>query len=280
MENNQESRRMVNLGIVCASGIGISRLMLTKISHMLKERVEITTYGREDVTPYIVEKMDFFVSTLPLEVEAADILYVNPLLPDSDMAEVERRVSLYEHMPGRKKASDEFSRQLEEVNFLAVQIRALMKEFCYMKVSDGITFDELLVAVSESATRYDEKRLDIQEDLRKREQLSTQIIPELGFALLHTRTSGVLKPSFTVCVTKDKSPFTDPYFQDIKSVIVMLIPKDEHIRENSDILGYLSTCLVEEDEFLETIEEGTKEEISAVLTRLLKTYFNQYLEKV
>lgn len=280
IENRQESLRTVQLGIVCASGIGISRLMLTKISRMMKERVDITTYGREDITPYVVEKTDFFVSTLPMETDGADILYANPLLPESDMAEIERRVRIYERMPAKKKQQDEFSRQLEEVNFLAVQIRALMKEFCYLKVANDISFDELLVAVSEEVTRYDEKRFLIQEDIRRREELSTQIVPELGFALLHTRTCGVVKPNFTVCVTKDNTAFTDNYFKGIRAVIVMLIPKDENMKQNSEILGYLSTCLVEEDEFLETIEQGTKEEISVVLTRLLKVYFNQYLEKV
>lgn len=149
-----------------------------------------------------------------------------------------------------------------------------------MKVSEDISFQELLVAISENVTQYNEKRLLIQEDIEKREQLSTQIIPEFGFALLHTRTAGVIKPSFTVCVTKDKTAFADAYFQGIHAVIVMLIPKDDHIKANSDILGYLSTCLIEDDAFLEAVEQGTKDDISAVLTRLLKIYFNQYLEKV
>lgn len=175
---------------------------------------------------------------------------------------------------------DEFSRQLEEVNFLAVQIRAMIKEFGYMEVENDISFQKLLVKISEYVTQYDDRRLVIQEDIRKREQLATQVIPELGFALLHTRTSGVIKPNFMVCVTKDKTTFTDAYLKNINAVIVMLIPKDDHIKENSDILGYLSTCLIEEDTFLEAIMEGTKEDVSIILTRLLKKYFNQYLEKV
>lgn len=280
LENQKESLRTVYLGIVCASGIGISRLMLTKVSRTLKERVEIMTYGKEDVTPYVVEKMDFFVSTLPLDVEYADILYVSPMLPERDMAEIEKKVYMYERTPGKKKVMDEFSRQLEEVNFLAVQIRAMIKEFGYMEVENDISFQKLLVKISEYVTQYDDRRLVIQEDIRKREQLATQVIPELGFALLHTRTSGVIKPNFMVCVTKDKTTFTDAYLKNINAVIVMLIPKDDHIKENSDILGYLSTCLIEEDTFLEAIMEGTKEDVSIILTRLLKKYFNQYLEKV
>lgn len=57
LENQKESRRKVIIGIVCASGIGISRLMLTKLTRLLKERAEISTYGKEDLTPNVLEKI-------------------------------------------------------------------------------------------------------------------------------------------------------------------------------------------------------------------------------
>jgi EAL domain-containing protein (putative c-di-GMP-specific phosphodiesterase class I)/GGDEF domain-containing protein len=48
MENNKENKRKVDIGIVCASGIGISRLMHSKLKRFLKERAELVTYGKED----------------------------------------------------------------------------------------------------------------------------------------------------------------------------------------------------------------------------------------
>ena len=47
IENKKEMKRKVSIGIVCASGIGISRLMLTKLVRYLADRAEITTYGRK-----------------------------------------------------------------------------------------------------------------------------------------------------------------------------------------------------------------------------------------
>ena len=112
------------------------------------------------------------------------------------------------------------------------------------------------------------------EDIRKREKLSSQIFAEFGFALLHTRTRGVIRPSFTVCMTKDLKAFRDPYFKGIQAVFVMLVPVDDNLQINSDIMGYITSTLIEECEFMEIISRGQKEEIRQALSRYLKRYFN------
>ena len=108
----------------------------------------------------------------------------------------------------------------------------------------------------------------------------TQVFPDFGFALLHCKTEGVLRPSFSVCRAKGLAPFEQPYFQGVGLVIFMLMPVDEHLKENREILGFLSEKLVEEPEFLDTLSSGGREEIQAVLSKYLKRFFNQYLDRV
>ncbi len=60
----------------------------------------------------------------------------------------------------------------------------------------------------------------------------------------------------------------------------MLIPEDEQTTINSDIMGCLSSQLIENKEFLNLIFEGEKEEIKECLERILRQYFKQYLEFV
>lgn len=279
IENQKESKRKVDIGIICASGIGISRLMYTKLKRYLKERAEIVTYGKEDLTPVTLGKLDFLISSINLNDIDADILRVSPLLIEKDMEQIEAKVRVYERTQKKNIASD-FSIQLERVNFIATQIQYMIKEFVCMKVNDAIAFEELLVAVTEKLSPYNEKRIKIQEDIRRREKLASQIIPEYDFALLHTRTKGVIKPSFSVCLTKELGAFTDSYFGSIHAVIIMLIPDDNHTQENSNILGYLSGRLVEDNEFLSVIFTGEQEKIRNFISKELKKYFNQYLETV
>jgi mannitol/fructose-specific phosphotransferase system IIA component (Ntr-type) len=120
----------------------------------------------------------------------------------------------------------------------------------------------------------------IQEDIKRREKIASQIIPEYGFALLHSRTKGVIRPCFSVCVTKGLDEYRDPFFQNIRAIIIMLIPDDAHATENSDIMGYLSSQLVENEEFLKTIFTGDKENIRSLISKELKKYFTQYLDRV
>uniref|UniRef100_UPI000AB5B4EC hypothetical protein n=1 Tax=Clostridium sp. NkU-1 TaxID=1095009 RepID=UPI000AB5B4EC len=90
----------------------------------------------------------------------------------------------------------------------------------------------------------------------------------------------MVKPVFSVCQTKDGEAFRDPYFKGVCVVLVMLVPKDDHEAENSDILGVLSERLIEEEEFLEAVRHGGKEEIRALVSQYLNQYFKHYLDKI
>lgn len=280
LENQKESKRRVDVGIVCASGIGISRLMYSKLKRFLKDRAEIVTFAKEELTPAALGKLDFLISSIKLEGVEADIIRVSPLLNDSDLEHIDTKVRLYAATPIKNTVETDFSRQLEQVNFTVNQIKYIIKEFQCFKVNPSITFDELLVAVTEKLSPYNDKRLIIQEDIKRREKIATQIIPEYAFALLHSRTKGVVKPSFSICLTKDLDAFSDPYLKNIRAVIIMLVPNDVHARDNSDIMGYLSSKLVDTEEFLTIIFKGDAEKIRQYMAKELKKYFNQYLDNV
>lgn len=224
LEGKREQIRKVHVGVVCSSGIGISRLMSSKLKKVFKDRMELTTYGKNDITPYIAGKTDFFVSSIPMDRQQVPVIYVNPLLNEENMEEIRRMTYQYERIPRKQKESDEFSVQLE--------------------------------------------------------QISTQIFAEFGFALLHTRTKGVIRPGFSICMTKDLGAFLDPYFKGITTVYIMLAPIDDHLQVNNDILGHISGMLIEEYEFTDTVARGDKAEIRDVLSRYLKKYFNQCLTDI
>ncbi|MHB8128850.1 MAG: PTS sugar transporter subunit IIA, partial [Mobilitalea sp.] len=237
-------------------------------------------YGKEDLTPIQLKKMDFLISSIELDDINADIIRVSPLLIENDLERIEAKVRVYAKTPKRTKVDSDFTNQLEQVNFIVTQIKYMIKEFQCIKVNRSITFNELLVAITERLSPYNEKRVLIQEDIKRREKIASQIIPEYNFALLHSRTKGVIRPVFSVCLTEGLGDFKDPYFQNIHAVIIMLIPEDEFTTENSDLMGFLSSKLVENSNFLDTIFTGDKEDIRSFISNELKKYFSQYLDRV
>lgn len=279
LEERKESKRKVHIGVVCASGIGISRLMLSKISRQFMGRIDVNAYGSYELNQLLTEQLDFIISTVPLK-ETIEVLNVSPLLTPEEMEAIEQRVGYYERQPGKPAVENEFTRQLEQVNFVAGQIRNLIQELRYLELDPAISFSSLLVEVADALTPYQDRQDLIVHDIRKREKISSQVFPEFGFALLHNRTKGVARPVFLVCVPQDHKTFSDDYFKEISLVIVLLLPDDEFIRENGEILGYLSETLVEEHEFLEVLNRGGKQEIQEALTKYLRSFFHQYLDKI
>ncbi len=280
MEGKKENIRQVSVGIVCASGIGISRLMFSKLDKIFKEQIQMETYGQNDITPYVVSKTDFFISSITLKQIEADVLQVNPLLNEKDIENIRQKIFHYERIPKREQEETLFTMQLEQVNILAMQIKTILRYMEVFRVSNDITFEELVVAVSEKMSPYSDRQIMIQEDIEAREKLGSQIFAEFGFGLLHTRTKGVIRPSFSVCMSKDMKAFHNSYFKGINVILVMLLPVDGNIKVNSEILGYISSVLIEDYDFLTTITRGEKEEIRSVLSEHLRKFFNQYLNKI
>lgn len=280
MEGKQENLRRVRVGIVCASGIGISRLMLSKLDKMFKDRLWMETYGKNDITPYIISKTDFFISSISMKNVDADILWVNPLLNDEDIDKIGQKLYYYERLPRKEQEETLFSTELEQINLLAMQIKTIIRYLEVFKVSNDVTFGELVEAIARKMSPYGDRQAMIQADIEEREKIASQVFAEFGFALLHTRTKGVMRPSFSVCLTKDGKAFKDPYFKGISVVLVMLLPVDENIRINSDILGYISSSLIEDYDFLLTITGGDKPKIEEELSKQLRKYFNKYISQM
>lgn len=277
MENRKEQLRKVQVGVICSSGIGISRLMSSKLERVFKDRVQLTAYGKKDITPYITSKTDFFVSSISTEITDVPVIYVNPLLNEEDMEKIRRSVYQYERIPEKQRKADQVTLQLEEINLVAAQINLVIKYMEFIKTDENISFEELLIAVSERLSPYSDRQELIREDIMKRERISSQIFAEFGFALLHTRTKGVVRPGFHVCMTRKLESFRDPYFKGIRVVFVMLVPVDGNLRINNEILGHISSTLIEDFHFLDVILKGEKEEIRDELSRCLKKYFNKYI---
>lgn len=280
MEGKKENIRQVSVGIVCASGIGISRLMLSKLEKIFKDRIQTEAYGQNDITPYITGKTDFFISSIALRQSDADVILVNPLLSEEDIENIRQKIFHYERIPKKEQEETRFTVQLEQVNILAMQIKTILRYMEVFKVSNDISFEELVIAIAEKMSPYSDRQVMIQEDIEARERLGSQIFAEFGFALLHTRTKGVIRPSFHVCMTKDGKAFRNPYFKGISVVLVMLLPVDENVKVNSEILGYISSVIIEDYDFLTTITGGDKEEIRSALSEHLRKFFQQYLNKM
>ena len=280
LESQRERIRMVHLGVVCASGIGISRLMASKLKQVFRDRIQISVYGKRDINPYIIAKTDFFVSSISMEQMEIPTVFVNPFLNKTDLDEIQKLVYQYERMPEKRSEKNLLSEQMENISIVTTQINSVIKYFDLYRVDSDITFDELLKIIGRNVSPYRDREEIIIRDIQNRERISSQIFAEFGFALLHSRSQGVTRPTLAICLPDVGDCFTDPYFKKIKVVFVMLIPEDENIDVNGEILGYISNLIMEEESFSDIVLQGETEQIRETLAVHLKKFFNEYLESV
>ena len=138
----------------------------------------------------------------------------------------------------------------------------------------------MLTIISKEATNKETASIILKEDILKRESLMSQVFPELKIALLHCRTKAVDEVAFYTCRAKDGKPFSDPYLKQIQTAVIMLMPVDANRKENSQMLGHISSSLLEDEEFLDCILNRSEEEIRKKLQFVLKVYFNNYISKL
>lgn len=81
-----------NVLVVCNGGLATSSLLKSRMNLMIPE-IKIQSICRlKDVNDYINEKIDFIVSTVPLQIEDYKVIQVNPLLESGDSQKIKSEI--------------------------------------------------------------------------------------------------------------------------------------------------------------------------------------------
>ena len=277
IKGNEAFTRKVSIGIVCASGFGIARLMMTRLQNKLPKNVQLQAYGSDAVTEAVRKETDFFVSSLPLSLPDADVLFVSPLISPAELHRIEGKIEEYAHVPKKqpfvdKPTADDFISTLDKTQLLSKEIADILRAYRQYTLPTATTFAEAVHTLAAAATEDEELSAQLFDAIITRERLNSQIFPDQGFALLHCRTTAVRQSLFYTAVP-DGDTFTDPYFQGISTILFLVMPQDDQNRLHTDVLGSISSALVSDPAFSQAIHGHDQEKIRCQLQRILKAYF-------
>jgi mannitol operon transcriptional antiterminator len=278
LERQKAARRVV-IGVICASGFGVARLMLTKLSNHLGDRATFRAYGKDEITPGVIEDTDFFVSTLNLDSLGIDCVRVSPLITASDLSQIEYRIKGYGQVRRRRQDTD-FVRQMDEVGVIAGDLSSLIRKYRHYEISPNVNFRELLRVLSMQLTDSLAAAAKVISAVTERERLNSQIFPEMGFCLLHCRTDPVGETVFVSCSPRGDDHFRDPYLKGVRAAVMMLMPIDDHRRIHADVLGRISSAFIKNEVFLKAVQDGSEDNVRTELTHELRTFFSEYVEKL
>nr|WP_324292590.1 BglG family transcription antiterminator [uncultured Caproiciproducens sp.] len=276
-------RKVVSIGVVCASGIGISYLMSSRIKNTFKADVLVRTYAQEDLAAGSLSDIDILVSSFPLKDFPCSYLLVSPLPTEEDLEKIRKEINRCAYVetgqiPAERKSGD-FASQLHETWDMAESIQSVLTQFEVSYIDENTNFAELVEQASRRFGISNEARGMIFSDLLAREKISSQVVESYQFALLHAKTGGVIKPVFAV-ILPNHPPFSSEYLKGAELAVIMLIPKGSEGKQHSQMMGKLSSALIEDEDFLIALKSGDREASYTKIQEILEGYFAQKIKEL
>ena len=257
-------RRILRAGVICVSGIGTSYMLAYQIRKRFKGELEVEIASYAEQASWA--SADFLISTIPLSETEKPFIHVRTMLKEDDYQKIQEAITAQAFTGrGTEQPLRSFSleKRLDKLIDIFMQSRLLLDNFSVETIKADCSFDEL---ARFAAVRFAPENSEmICNALIARESLHTQVVAELEIILLHTRGAKNSAPVFA-CIVPEGGVFTDKYFKNAKSCVLMLL--SEHApREMTDLMGSISSALIDMPIFLEAVREGNRENIQAVLER-------------
>ncbi len=276
IESRKRKKRTVTIGVICASGFGVAQLMLAKLKREFADwDIVLKAYGIDEITQHTVSRTDFFISSIEVDDLGVDYCLVNPLIMPKDVLQIGVKIEEYASMPERQENND-FTRQLDEINNIIARVKGVIRRYHHLQVSSDTTLDKLIQLLAADITDSPKAAAVLKADIISREQVMSQLFPEIGIALFHCRSKAT-KDCQIVTASAEEGFFLDEKLSGIKAVLCMTMPMDENRQQNADMLGRVSSAIIEDTEFLDLLRSGDEEGIKEKLQKILKSYFSDLL---
>ena len=277
IDSRKRKKRTVTIGVICASGFGVAQLMMAKLrSHFSDWDIVLKAYGVDEITQHTVSRTDFFISSINVDELGVDYCQVSPLITNKDVLQISVKIDEYASMPARQENND-FTRQLDEINNIITRVKGVIRRYHHLIVSKDTTLEALIKLIAADITDTPRAAAVLAADIIAREQVMSQLFPEIGIALFHCRSKAVKDCQIITAGLEGESSFTDPKLSGIKAVLCMTMPIDEHRQQNAEMLGRVSGAIVEDEEFLAALKRGDEEGIQDKLQEILRAYFSEQL---
>lgn len=277
IEEQNLRKRVLRTGVICAAGIGVSYMIASQLRKQYRGELDIVICDWNDSSSW--SSCDILVSAIPLDEVDKPVVQVNSLLTDEDHKKIREAISTYAFYERNTRkvltgGESSLSSKLDGMISLFQYSKALLDSFKVMPVDSGCTIEDLAKFSGYRFGAQPASGTTIYLDLMRREEIATQVIPDLKIVLLHARTKGVEFPIFSLLMPQS-GVFTKSYLQEAKSCLLVLIP-GKCPKGIQEIIGILSGALIDDQAFLHAVQQGDKasvyERLETEITDFLDTY--------
>ncbi|MBU5364044.1 BglG family transcription antiterminator [Enterococcus devriesei] len=267
------SGRALSALVLCSSGIGTARILESRIHKYLNEIEQVQVAKISEMNHLDYKSYDLILATVFLPGFHLPYKVISPLLLDDEIKEIKEYIQTLHpdktvemmNQP-EQEPSDAFD-EIYETMRIANQ---LLQSFDVKPITSEETIEQTLAKiidplqgtiVTDAATVTDK--------VIKRYLVAPIGVPKTNFALFHTADSHVKEPLFTIYDLDQKFLIQGMDKKSIELTRVLLLLAPDPMPENQqNLLGKISSSVIESDLNTEIYKFGNKEIIYQLLSSL------------
>lgn len=270
----------LSLALVCASGIGTSSLLASRLTKEFEHIHLVGQFAKQDIEQTDLlnrrrESIDLIITTVPLQTTVAPVVQVNPLLTKADLAAIEAELQRLSQRPAVRLAAKEASANEDRLQgpkrlyHMSEAVLQVAEHFSDKEIRPG---SKLLVAVAESLTPLVVSPKALAELFEARERLGATVFSGEGLMLLHTRVEGSQPPLFAV--RRLTHPVDMAGREPVTWIVVMVLSK-QATPELLALFSWLSQGLLEGDGLLGALRLGNAQDSLDALSHRMQKWLER-----
>ncbi|MDF2986785.1 MAG: modulated transcriptional regulator, MtlR family [Eubacterium sp.] len=282
LENSQISpKRIFRAAVACATGIGTSSLLATRIEKMYNniEVIDIVSILnlRDE---WLKEKgIEFIISSVGIDECSVPVVIVNPLLFEDDKSRIDIIVEqLKSTSPGQsanRKRTLNLKEKMLELNYFSNAITDILDNFFFVENRQAKAVEQLMDFINDTVCKSCTDKELLIRDLKDREEKGGTYISEYNLLLLHCRTKAIDKIQFGIIrINREIICSGGTGKQKIDFAAVILAPENSN-KYLLETISHVSGMLVDQPEFVNVLKNGSRDEAFEQLCGILEDFYKQ-----
>lgn len=249
-------KRLINVGIVCSSGIGISALLMARLKRVVDNNVNFIPLSISDINNHNCELL---ISTFAIK----NAIIVSPLLNQNDVANVLQAIDCTRQQ--KTISSQKQHTSLDLIKILDI-VKQLIDNLSLTTIDHQATKDEVIKTLCHQVCMDQ----TLFKEVKDRESKGSNIYNSFGFALLHA-TSDLVEQCTIKILKPNQNVFTTTELINIRVVLLMLLPKSSSSIQKR-VMSYISAMLIEDDYFLDNLANSTQDNLTNIFNDILQKF--------
>lgn len=269
-------RRDLQILVVCASGIGTSKILKTRLERSIPEIEHIDVVRAVDLSEVDVDHYEIIFSTIALAGFDYDYTLIDPILDDQEIDTIKKRLSQYPRIKKVKTTPTQSVKpkvSFDKIKRLIQMANQIMEDF------EVIQIREPYETTSDYIDVYFNDNQRLADKLKNRLSRSPLAIPDSGIMLLHTTDDSITQPVLKLHHLDHalEAMGMDRQLTKVNRIIVML--GSELMDElTTEFLGKISSSIIEEEDYMKIYQNGEAKDIKKLFEHLSVEMIEQLLQ--